>query len=43
MSYCLGISYSDGRLSQKQRDARPIADALEQGLISFPGGEVGRY
>lgn len=42
MSYCLGISYSSGKLSQKQRDARPIADALEQGRISPPGGDVGR-
>ena len=29
-------------LSQKQRDARPIADALEQGRIPLPGGEEGR-
>lgn len=44
MSYCLGIvSCSGGKLSQKHRDARPIADALEQGLISHPGGKVGRY
>lgn len=44
VSYCLGIvPYSNGKISQVQRDARPIADALEQGHISLPGGEAGRY
>ena len=43
VSYCLGIvPYSNGKVSQIQRDARPIADALERGHISLPGGETGR-